>query len=594
MPTTPELLLVPRPQRLQLTGGTAPAGVPVVEQQTGSLRAEGFHLDITADGITLAYRDDNGRRYGRALLGQIREQSGDEPPALAVEDWPDFAVRGFMLDISRDRVPTRATLERLVEVMVLGRINQFQLYTEHTFAYRDHEVVWRDASPITPDDVVWLDALCRDHGIELVANQNCFGHMMRWLAHDPYRHRAEAPEGFEMLPGMRREAAVLAPTPDNAAFVLELFDELLPNFTSRQVNIDCDETFELGMGVSKGEVEQRGREAVYFEHLLRIIGPLRDRGYTVQFWADVLRRDPALVQQLPDGVIPIAWTYEAPGRGSEDERRALPPEIQEALDRAGIDASAHRGFAENTAPLAEAGVPFWVAPGTSSWLSLIGRIDNAVANLVDAAEVGLAHGSAGYLITDWGDGGHMQPPSVSFGPMVYGGAVSWSLAANRDLDLPAVLNRYVFADTTGTLGGVFDTLGRAWRQTGQRATNCSPLFLAVAPDIRHLVSGQPDVAKLAPLVEMLDGAIADIARAQPGCADGDLVRHELTTATRLARHGAYRLLRQADAPAPDTAALHADITTNIDAQTHAWLARSRPGGLPESLAHLQATLAEYS
>jgi hypothetical protein len=204
-----------------------------------------------------------------------------------------------------------------------------------------------------------------------------------------------------------------------------------------------------------------------------------------------------------------------------------------------------------------------------------------VANLVDAAEVGLAHGSAGYLITDWGDGGHMQPPSVSFGPIVYGGAVSWSLAANRDLDLPAVLNRYVFADTTGTLGGVFDTLGRAWRQTGQRATNCSPLFLAVAPDIRHLVSGQPDIAKLMPLVGALDGAIADIARSQPGCADGDLVRHELTTAAHLARHGAYRLLRQADAPAPDTAALHADITTNINAHTHSWLARSRPGGLPE-------------
>ena len=88
-----------------------------------------------------------------------------------------------MLDVSRDRVPTRETLERIVGMLALARINQLQLYTEHTFAYRDHEIVWRDASPITPDDVRWLDALCVEHGIELVANQNCFGHMNRWLMH---------------------------------------------------------------------------------------------------------------------------------------------------------------------------------------------------------------------------------------------------------------------------------------------------------------------------------------------------------------------------------------------------------------------------
>ena len=596
MPTDPaELLLVPRPQRLTIGGGTVPAGTPVREEQDGGLPVEGFRLDIGGDAVTLRHRDDNGRRYGRATLGQIAAQSGAQLPAVTVEDWPDFATRGFMLDISRDRVPTRETLTRLVEVMALGRINQFQLYTEHTFAYRDHEAVWRNASPITPDDVAWLDALCRDNGIELVPNQNCFGHMMRWLAHDAYRDRAEAPDGFELLPGHRREAAVLAPTPDNAAFVLELFDELLPNFTSRQVNINCDETFELGQGVSRADVERRGREAVYLEHLLRIIGPLRDRGYTVQFWADVLRRDPALVRQLPDGVIPVAWTYEAPSRGGEgDGRRELAPEIRAALDRAGIDASAHRGFAENTAPLAAAGVPFWVAPGTSSWLSLIGRIDNAMANLVDAAEVGREHGSAGYLVTDWGDGGHMQPPSVSFGPLVYGGAVSWSLAANRDLDVAAVLDRYVLADESETLGGVLDTLGHAWRKTGQRGSNCSPLFLAAAPGIRHLVSGEADAAQLVPLIDELDGALAAIDRSRPTAPDGDLVRHELTTATRLARHGAYRLLRDAGGPAPSTAALRTDMAECIDAHIESWLARSRPGGLPESVAHLHTTLADYT
>ncbi len=90
-----------------------------------------------------------------------------------------------------------------------------------------------------------------------------------------------------------------------------------------------------------------------------------------------------------------------------------------------------------------------MCPGTSSWNSFVGRIDNALGNLADAAEVGRAHGSRGYLIADWGDNGHLQPPSVSFGPILYGGAVSWCLDSNRDLDLTEALSTHVFGDRTG-------------------------------------------------------------------------------------------------------------------------------------------------
>ena len=61
-----------------------------------------------------------------------------------------FEKRGYMLDISRDKVPTMATLRRIVDLLKICNYNQFQLYTEHTFSYSKHETVWREASPITP------------------------------------------------------------------------------------------------------------------------------------------------------------------------------------------------------------------------------------------------------------------------------------------------------------------------------------------------------------------------------------------------------------------------------------------------------------
>jgi hypothetical protein len=552
------------------------------------LPPEGYELQIDADGVILRYRDANGQRYGRSTLDQIRQQAEGQTqlPALRIADWPDFPVRGFLLDISRDRVPTRATLERLVGLLALARINQLQLYTEHTFAYRAHAVVWRDASPLTAEDVRWLDQLCLDQGIELVPNQNCFGHMNRWLQHDVYRHRGEVLDGYELLPGVRLPASVLAPTPANARFAHELFDELLPNFTSRQVNVGCDEPFELGAGASQAAVNQRGKAAVFFEHVGRIVDPLVDRGYQVQVCADMLRRSPELLRQLPAETVALAWTYEAPDGNGNGVRPALPAAITAHVVRAGIDLADHTDFASNVAPLADAGQPFWVLPGTSSWNSLVGRIDNAVANLVDAAEVGLDRGASGYLITDWGDNGHLQPPSVSFGPLLYGGAVSWSLAANRDLDreLPGLLDRLVFLDPSGTVGRVLDDLGRVWNSTGQQAFNCSPLQAALAPHQLHLVLGPPDTGKVHDVVDRIDEAVATLDRATPACSDGAVVCDELRTAARLSCHGAQRLLGQGE---------RRDLEEAMEDHRRCWQARSRPGGLPDSLAHLQRTLDAY-
>ncbi len=576
----PDLVLLPRPQRLAVHGAGPPATVELQSQRDESLRSEAYELDLTPEGASLRYRDEGGRRYGTATFEQIRSQSGDQLPGLRIEDWPDFPVRGFMLDISRDRVPTRPTLERLVDLLALARLNQLQLYMEHTFAYRDHGAVWKDASPLTPDDVRWLDELCRTRGIELVPNQNSFGHMGRWLAHAAYRDRAEAPDGFELIPGVTLPASVLAPTPDNAAFVLDLFAELLPNFMSRRVNIGCDETFELGQGRSRDLVAARGREAVYVEHLRRIVDPLIERGSAVQFWADVLRKAPEHIAEIPDGAVALAWTYEAPRDGGSALQ--VPPALAEHLANLGIDPSDHAGFESNVAPLADHGQDFWVVPGTSSCNSLVGRIDTAVPNRLDAAAVGRARGASGYLITDWGDNGHLQPPSVSFGPLVFGGAVSWALDANRDLDLGPVLDRYVFDDASGNVSGALDVLGRLWRRTGRRTFNASPLQAALLPQQAHMGSGRPDPAKVAAVIADIDDALAAIDGARPGCIDGALVRHELTTAARLARLGAQRMV---DAFDP------ADLDAVIDEQRTAWLARAQPGGLRDSLAHLEAAAA---
>jgi hypothetical protein len=584
-------LLLPRPRHLERSGSGAPVhSAPRVERDA-SLPAQGFALETGPDAVRVRAADAPGERYARALLAQLASQPvAGHFPGVRVRDWPDFPVRGFMLDVSRDRVPSRETLARIVDLLDLLRINHLQLYVEHSFAYRAHEVVWRDASPLTAEDLRWLDALCRERGIELAGNQNCFGHMGRWLRHPQYRARAEAPDGWRTRTGAWLPPGVLLPDAENARFAVELCREQLECLSSRRINIGCDETFELGRGRSRAEVEARGAGRVYLEHLLRIVGPLHADGCDVQFWGDVVRNHPELVPELPrKATTALLWHYEAPASGAP-----LPPAVAALLAEFGVGPEQQRGFAGAVPPFAAAQFPFWVCPGTSTWNSLVGRLPNARANLIDAAEVGRSAGAGGYLITCWGDNGHLDPPSVSFAPLAYGAAVSWCLAENRDLDLAAALDRFVFEDAAGEVGEVLEQIGCAYLGTGRSAFNASPLFHALVGGGLLGSMGETDVAETQATLESLAAARAALERARPACADGELVRLELATAIRLARHGGWRLLRDADAPVPATAELQRDLVEAIEEQRACWLARSRPGGLRDSLARLEATLAGYA
>ena len=169
---------------------------------------QGYHLHITPASISIDANTEQGIFYGCCTLIQVLEyylspqkistyQNNNAIPCLEIEDWPDYENRGVMLDISRDKVPTMETIFNLVDLLSSWKINQLQLYTEHTFAYQQHPDVWVDASPFTGEEILVLDAYCRERFIELVPNQNSFGHLEQWLKHSRYRALSEAPEGFD-------------------------------------------------------------------------------------------------------------------------------------------------------------------------------------------------------------------------------------------------------------------------------------------------------------------------------------------------------------------------------------------------------------
>ena len=582
MPVTP----FPRPKSMSTTTGSGPAPDATVRVVLDpAVPAQGFRVQTSAEGITVTHADAAGLRYGLATLDQLRAGVDFATTSYDISDHPDFPVRGFMLDVSRDRVPTRRTLARWVEVMELSRINAFELYTEHTYAFRGEQAVWQDASPLTAADLQWLDALCASKGIELVCNQNTLGHMERFLKHPQHAKRAENEDGFTMR-GLHRPPSTVEPTPENAEFVQGLLEDVVPNFRTRRINIGADEPWELGTGKSAQRAEEVGLGTVYFEYVTSVMQPWLDRGYAVEFWADVFGDHPELMDKVPAGAIPVVWQYDSPQLLGE-VLDADGGQVQEWRAQ-GLDVTALRdGFRDRAKLLLEAGIPFWVAPGTSSWNSLLGRWENAVGNMVDAAEVGLENSAQGFLNTAWGDHGHWDPPSVAFGPALFGGAVSWSLEDNRDVDVAAVLSEALLMDPTGITGDVLVRSGRVTAQLGAPLLNASPLVLVLREPDQLKPWAVPTPEALAAAHATLTSCLDDLRAAEPACADGDVVLRELAQALRLSDLAVRALQVRADDGSFEPVAagrLLVELEALLEEQRACWLLRSRPGGLSDSLA----------
>lgn len=491
-----------------------------------------------------------------------------------------FEHRAYMLDVSRDRVPTTETLEWLVGVLAGAGFNELQLYIEHTFAYRGHDVVWAEASPLTHDDMRWLDGVCAAAGVALVANMNGFGHMGRWLAHDEYRDRAECPDGFPAIfGGGTSDPTCFAPTPANAEFAVELARDILSSVDNRRIHIGGDEPFELGDGVSADRVARLGRDHVYLEHLNRIIGPLVADGHEVMFWADLFRRDASLVPELPAGSVPVVWNYEQPS--SESWMDLLPVEL---VARLGLPDDANLGFAAHARLFIDADVPFWVAPGTASWNTIIGRNVNAAGNIADAVEVGIAHGSPGLLLTDWGDGGHWQPLAVSLPSIVRGGVAATTGVVPEDSIVWSQIDALLGCEAG--IGELLDRLGAIGESIGLVSPNGSALAAALGSST-FPVMGDADTEGMTAANDLLGEAAARFDAGSVGGERGEVIAAEMAAACRLAHHGLRRLADERGVSLPPSPSL-GTWSDAIEAQRRAWLQSSRPGGLDDSLAKFAA------
>ena len=339
-------------------------------------------------------------------------------PHVHIEDKPDLPRRGYMLDISRGRKPKMETIKTMIDFLAALKYNEFQLYMEgDCFKYAAYPEETAHFDCLTPEDIRELDAYCQERFIDLVPNQNSFGHMYTWLK-KPNFHHLGLFEREDEVP------STLNPLlPESFEFVCNLYASLLPHFTSEYVNIGLDEAYGLGRYQIEEYCREKGKDVVFMEWLNKLNDHIKSAyGKKVMFWADMIYNYPQSYHMVPKDAIALEWGYEL---------------IQS------------QRMTDHCIAYRNAGVRYYVCPSVNTHGSLTSRMDVTTFNIRTSAELAVEYGAEGLLLTDWGDGGHPQSWVWSMTPIALSGQYGWNTGKPQDgesFKADFIRNAEVFTD----------------------------------------------------------------------------------------------------------------------------------------------------
>jgi hypothetical protein len=290
----------------------------------------------------------------------------------------------------------------------------------------------------------------------------------------------------------------------------------------------------------------------------RVFALVEAHGRTPQFWADIVLENPELGAALPSNAIPAIWGYES-----------------------------DHPFDEQCAAVADAGFAghFCVVPGTSTWNSFAGRLDNAARNIEAAATAGRAHGAEALLLTAWGDLGHHAPYATLFPPLILGAQRAWGA--------PALDHRPRVADHAPPLAEAVDAVFYSGMPPGNGALLCAlsaleeSLPAPAKTGLPHLLTVRRNFLTETALEQVREDRLEAVLQDVESLAErfGPGTHDDVRTAWALLHWAVAQALGLKSGEYPggkesSPAVVRERFRNN-------WLRHSRPGGLEDSAARIR-------
>lgn len=355
-----------------------------------NLNEEGYALIVTNNRVIVGGKTDAGTFYGLQTLKQLVRGEGANAfiQSARIVDFPTMRYRAFSDDISRGLVPTVDYIKRQIRTFAYFKMNMHSLYMEHTFASESNPLFATEEGSFSPAELREIVAYAKNYHVEIVPEQQTFGHLHKVLKFEKYNRLAEIPYGDVLTPQ----------EPDSYKFVAELYKEIDQIFPSKFFHIGADETVELGQGRSREEAREKGVGKVYFDHINRVREILKPYNRRLMMWGDIALNHPDLLDQIPKDVIVMNWQY-----GARDE------------------------FASKIEPFKKAGLEQFVCPSVWNFNLIFPNEENAITNIRNFVRDGQAAGVIGVMNTNWDDDGETLFEMDWYG-VALGATAGWETA----------------------------------------------------------------------------------------------------------------------------------------------------------------------
>lgn len=401
-----------------------------------SLGENRYTLTVDEEGATLCGGSLNALGWAVQTLRQIVRQSAGLLPCVAIDDEPEMKNRGYYHDVTRGRIQNLDNLKKLADQLCFYKMNQLQLYVEHSYLFRDQTELWRDDTPLTAEEIMELDDYCYERGIELVPSIATFGHLYKLLGTKSCEQlcelegSVESGKRFSFRDRMSHHTVNVS-NPDAMKLVKGMIEEYMQLFRTDKFNICADETFDLGKGRSAALAKEKGTGQLYLDYIKELFDFLIAKGKVPMFWGDIISGHPELYSQLPEGVICLTWGYAA----NQSDREAK--------------------------ILHSVGATQYLCPGVCGWNTWVNYIRGSYENITRMCSYARTYGAIGILNTDWGDYGHINHPVFSVPGLIYGAVCSWGEKVPEYDELNRQISVLEFGDASGELVGLLAQMNGA-------------------------------------------------------------------------------------------------------------------------------------
>jgi N-acetyl-beta-hexosaminidase len=207
-----------------------------------AMKDEGYVITSDGNRIVVIGASAAGVFYGAQTVKQLVSGDGAEAKLYreTIRDWPAMRYRGFHDDLFRQKKQLRT--------LASYKVNFFSPYFEHTLAYDSNPLIAPPGGAMTHADVKELVAYAANYHVEIVPEQEAFGHLHHALKYEIYSPLGETAHGHVLAPGQ----------PGSLPLIKQMFGEIFTLFPSRFVHLGADETFELGRGQTADRVKTVG------------------------------------------------------------------------------------------------------------------------------------------------------------------------------------------------------------------------------------------------------------------------------------------------------------------------------------------------